>query len=162
MSFELSSLANTKIRIIYSPESKPHLICFLQEIIDTSESLSSILISFYRIHSTAGPSGQTILKLCIFTEPTGVTQEGILLVVVDSSALVALNTEYINGVSAGASHTEYGTSVWNVGHHMIIALRNMIWGRGGEYLPEPVCFKSFDSSLNSLDQGLKLNFRFNL
>ena len=125
MSFELSSLANTKIRIIYSPESKPHLICFLQEIIDTSESLSSILISFYRIHSTAGPSGQTILKLCIFTEPTGVTQEGILLVVVDSSALVALNTEYING------DTEYGTSVWNVGHHMIIALRNMIWGRGG-------------------------------
>lgn len=48
--------------------------------------LLAVLIILYRVHSTAGLGLQGEVKLGVLAEPTGIAEEGVLLVIVDGPA----------------------------------------------------------------------------
>lgn len=67
-----------------------HPISLLQKSVDRRDGLLAVLVVLNRVHRATRSPGQGVIKLGVLAEPTRVTKERVLLVVVDGPALVAL------------------------------------------------------------------------
>jgi hypothetical protein len=64
-------------------------VCLLQVAVNGRYRLLAVLVVLYRVHSTAWPPSQCVVKLGVLTEPACMAQERVLLIVVYSSANVS-------------------------------------------------------------------------
>ena len=78
-----------QLRLV-ADQAPVHLVGLLQEGVDAGHGLLPVLLRLYRVHGAAGPGRQAVLELGVLAEAAAVAEEGVLLVVVDGPALVAL------------------------------------------------------------------------
>ena len=66
------------------------LVGLVQEAVDARDGLLAVVLALDGVDGAARSAGEGVLELGVLAEAAGVAEEGVLLVVVDAAALVAL------------------------------------------------------------------------